>query len=134
MKHLQDYINEQAQLNEDTESKTVTFDFTDLENAEETIKSLESMEGISVDDKKVTLTINKDNVEKIGTAQDILQQFCQTVRNSTKRTNDEQYAQKTKSFEIKVGEMNDAIDEIQGGDDADKDKKTKEDDKDKNKE
>jgi len=134
MKHLQDYINEQAQLNEAVESKTVTFDFTDLENAEETIKSLESMEGISVDDKKVTLTINKDNVEKIGTAQDILQQFCQTIRNSTKRTNDEQYAQKTKSFETKVGEMNDAIDEIQGGDDEDKDKKTKEDDKDKNKE
>ena len=119
MKHLQDYINEQAQLNEAVESKTVTFDFTDLENAEETIKSLESMEGISVDDKKVTLTINKDNVEKIGTAQDILQQFCQTVRNSTKRTNDEQYAQKTKSFETKIGEMNDAIDEIQGGDDDD---------------
>ena len=133
MKHLQDYINEQAQLNEAVESKTVTFDFTDLENAEETIKSLESMEGISVDDKKVTLTINKDNVEKIGTAQDILQQFCQTVRNSTKRTNDEQYAQKTKSFETKIGEMNDAIDEIQGGDDDDKDK-NKEDDKDKNKE
>lgn len=130
MKHLQDYINEQAQLNEAAESKTITFDFTDLENAEETIKSLESMEGISVDDKKVTLTINKDNVEKIGTAQDILQQFCKTIRSSQKRSSDEQYAQKTKSFETKIGEMNDAIDEITNPEDEEnKDDENKDDNK-----
>ena len=32
MKHLQDYINEAAKINEAAESKTITFDFTDLYN------------------------------------------------------------------------------------------------------
>ena len=106
MKHLQDYIIEQAQLNEGASSKSITFNFKDLENAQETIDSL-------------TLEITADNVDKIATVQDILQQFCDTIRKSQKRSSDEQYAQKTVEFEKKVGEMNDAIDEIQGSDDND---------------
>ncbi len=118
MKHLNEYIVEKSQevkLNE-SESKKITFDFTDLENAEETIDSLKDMEGVTIEDKTVTLEITPDNVDKIDTPQDILQQFCDTVRNSSKRTNDEQYAQKTKKFEEKIKEMNDAIDEIKNPD------------------
>ena len=122
MKHLQDYINEAVKINESMESKTITFDFTDLENAEETIKSLDGHEGISIDGQKVTLSITKNNVDNIETIQDILQQYCQTIRNSQKVSSDEQYAQKTVSFEKKIGEMNDAIDEISSTDDDDDDK------------
>ena len=121
MKHLQDYINEAVKINEGIESKTITFDFTDLENGEETVKSLDGQTGISVDGLKVTLSITKDNVDSIGTAQDILQQYCQTIRNSQKVSSDEQYAQKTVSFEKKINEMNDAIDEISSTDDDDDD-------------
>ena len=121
MKHLQDYINEAVKINESMESKTITFDFTDLENAEETIKSLDGHEGISIDGQKVTLSITKNNVDNIETIQDILQQYCQTIRNSQKVSSDEQYAQKTVSFEKKIGEMNDAIDEISSTDDDDDD-------------
>ena len=117
MKHLQDYINEAVKINESMESKTITFDFTDLENGEETVKSLDGQTGISVDGLKVTLSITKDNVDSIGTAQDILQQYCSTIRRSQKVSSNEQYAQKTVSFEKKVGEMNDAIDEITNPDD-----------------
>ena len=123
MKHLQDYINEAVKINESMESKTITFDFTDLENAEETIKSLDGHEGISIDGQKVTLSITKNNVDNIETIQDILQQYCQTIRNSQKVSSDEQYAQKTVSFEKKIGEMNDAIDEISSADDDDDDDK-----------
>ena len=123
MKHLQDYINEAVKINESMESKTITFDFTDLENAEETIKSLDGQEGISIDGQKVTLSITKNNVDNIETIQDILQQYCQTIRNSQKVSSDEQYAQKTVSFEKKIGEMNDAIDEISSADDDDDDQK-----------
>ena len=123
MKHLQDYINEAVKINEAMESKTITFDFTDLENAEETIKSLDGHEGISIDGQKVTLSITKNNVDNIETIQDILQQYCQTIRNSQKVSSDEQYAQKTVSFEKKIGEMNDAIDEISSTDDDDDDQK-----------
>lgn len=121
MKHLQDYINEAVKINEGIESKTITFDFTDLENGEETVKSLDGQTGISVDGLKVTLSITKDNVDSIGTAQDILQQYCSTIRRSQKVSSNEQYAQKTVSFEKKVGEMNDAIDEIANPDDEDDD-------------
>lgn len=125
MKHLQDYIIEQAEFNidESADSKSITFDFTDLENADETIESLKDKEGVSIDDKKLTLNITKDNVDNLGTVQDILQQYCQTIRKSQKVSSDEQYAQKTKSFEENIGKMNDAIDEIQNPDDNDDDKK-----------
>lgn len=126
MKHLQDYINEAIKINEGIESKTITFDFTDLENGEETVKSLDGQTGISVDGLKVTLSITKDNVDSIGTAQDILQQYCSTIRRSQKVSSNEQYAQKTVSFEKKVGEMNDAIDEITNPDDEEDDDDQKE--------
>ena len=119
MKHLQDYIIEQAQVNEGTSSKSITFDFTDLENGKETIDSLKDKECVTADVDKLTVEITSDNVDKLGTVQDILQQFCQTVRNSQKRSADEQYAQKTVEFEKKIGELNDALDEIANPDDKD---------------
>ena len=119
MKHLQDYIIEQAQVNEGASSKSITFDFTDLENGKETIDSLKDKEGVTVDGDKLTVEITSDNVDKLGTVQDILQQLCQTVRNSQKRSADEQYAQKTVEFEKKIGELNDALDEIANPDDKD---------------
>lgn len=119
MKHLQDYIIEQAQVNEGASSKSITFDFTDLENGKETIDSLKDKEGVTVDGDKLTVEITSDNVDKLDTVQDILQQFCQNVRNSQKRSADEQYAQKTVEFEKKIGELNDALDEIANPDDKD---------------
>ena len=119
MKHLQDYIIEQSQVNEGASSKSITFDFTDLENGKETIDSLKDKEGVTVDGDKLTVEITSDNVDKLGTVQDILQQFCQTVRNSQKRSADEQYAQKTVEFEKKIDELNDALDEIANPDDKD---------------
>lgn len=118
MKHLQDYIIEQAQVNEGASSKSITFDFKDLENGKETIESLKDKEGVAVEEDKLTVTVNSDTVDKLDTVQDILQQFCQTIRNSQKRSSDEQYAQKTVDFEKKVGELNDAIDEIKNPDDT----------------
>ena len=117
MKHLQDYIIEQAQVNEGASSKSITFDFKDLENGKETIESLKDKEGVTAEETKVTVEVTSDNVDKLGTVQDILQQFCDKIRNSQKRSSDEQYAQKTVEFEKKVGELNDAIDEIKNPDD-----------------
>ena len=127
MKHLQAYIIEQAQLNEGASSKSITFNFKDLENGQETIDSLKDKEGVEVDGDKLTVTVNSDTVDKLDTVQDTLQQFCETIRNSQKRSSDEQYAQKTVEFEKKVGEMNNAIDEIQGSDDNEGKKEGKED-------
>lgn len=121
MKHLLEYINERSQVNESSESKKIIFDFTDLENAEDTLKSLSDREGCEVEDTKLTVTITKDNCNKLDSVQDILQQYSEILRSSTKRSSNEQYAQKTKSFAEKVAEFNDALDEIQNSDDNNED-------------
>jgi len=128
MKHLQDYIVEQVEVKEEvneaaTTGKTITFNFKDLENAKETLDSLKDKEGVTIEDDKLTLEVTAENVDKLDTVQDILQQFCQTIRKSQKVSSDEQYAQKTVSFEKKIGEMNDAIDEIKNPEEDDETKK-----------
>jgi len=118
MKNLKDYLVESF-LNEGSSSKSITFDFKDLENAKETIESLKGKEGVEATEDSITVTVTSDNVSKLGTVQDILQQYCQSIRSSQKRSSDEQYAQKTVAFEKKVGELNDALDEIENPDEED---------------
>lgn len=112
MKTLQEFIKEQLNVVNESESATVTFDFSGLENAEDTLKSLTDREGCSVDDQKLTVTISSETVDKLDSVQDILQQYSETLRNSSKRSSDEQYAQKTKEFAENVTKMNEKIDEI----------------------
>lgn len=111
MKHLQEYISEAIKVVEASEeSKSFTFDFTDIENGEETVKSLDGQEGVTIDGNKVTIEIKKD--ASIDTAQDILQQAIQVARKSQKSINDETYAQKTAKLEKTLGEMNEFIDKV----------------------
>jgi len=112
MKSLQDFIIESGKNKESKDSASITFDFTDLENAEEILDSLKDKEGCTIEDNKLTVNITKDNCEKLDTVQDILQQYTSTIRSSQKRSSDEQYAQKTLAFEKKLSEFNDALDEI----------------------
>ena len=118
MKSLKDFLFESSQ-----EEKNFVFSFKDLENGEETLKSLADVYGCTVDEEKkqVSITVTPDNASKLETAQDILQQYAQKLRSSTKRASDEQYAQKTRAFADKVADLNDAIDEMLAGDE-DKDK------------
>jgi len=120
MRTLKDFIIESTYIKEAESSKTITFNFKDLENAEETIKSLKDKDGVETSEDTVTVTVTADNVSKLESVQDILQQYSQTIRSSQRRSSDEQYAQKTKSFETKVGELNDAIDEIENPDEDEK--------------
>lgn len=126
MRTLKDFIIESTYIKEAESLKTITFNFKDLENAEETIKSLKDKDGVETSEDTVTVTVTADNVSKLGSVQDILQQYSQTIRSSQRRSSDEQYAQKTKSFETKVGELNDAIDEIENPDN-DEDEKSEDD-------
>lgn len=114
MKNLSDYISES--FNEkriiESEEKTFEFNFDGLENAEDTLNSLKENDECTVEDNKLTVKVTANNVDKLETIQDILQQYADTIRKSTKTTNDEMYAQKTSKFAKKVGEFNDAIDSI----------------------
>lgn len=112
MKRLQDFINENLTINESSESKSISFNFKDLENAEETLKKFADLDNCLIEDNKLTVTVSKDNANKLSQVQDLLSQYSQGLRNSTKRASDEQYAQKTKSFEDKVNELNQTIDDF----------------------
>lgn len=121
MKSLQDFVNEQMTVEAAEESKDFVFNFADMENGEETVKSLQNREHVTIEDQKVTVTIKKD--ANIDTVQDILQQAIQSLRKSQKSINDETYAQKTAKLEKTLGEMNDFIDEVNNPeDDANKNK------------
>lgn len=130
MKTLQDYIVEHSQFNEGAESKSVTFNFSDLEKGSETLDSFNDKEGCTIDGNKLTVTVTPDNYSKLEGVQDILQQFTNTIRNSSKRTNDEQYAQRTKSFQSKVNELNDILDEFTNPENDENDKNDENDDND----
>ena len=125
MKRLQDFINESI-INESEDSKSITFNFTDLENAEDTLKSFEEMEYCTVDDNKLTVNVTSDNFDKLSSVQDILQQYAYTLRKSTKNSSDEQYAQKTKKFAETVAKFNNTIDEFSEPEEQNDDEKNKE--------
>ena len=112
MKSLQEFIIEQVQVNEEASSKTITFNFKDLENDEETLKSFEDKEYCTIDGEKLTVTVTPDNFDKLEEVVKHLQEYTSTIRNSTKRSADETYAQKTKSFEEKMDDLNKAIEEF----------------------
>ena len=124
MKSLQEFVTEQMTVEANEESKDFTFDFTGVENGEETVKSLENRENVSIEDQKVTVTIKKDvNIE---TVQDILQQAIQTARKSASSINNEQMGQKTAKLEKTLGEMNDFIDKVNNPEDDQVQKKEEE--------
>ena len=118
MKSLLEFINEQAEINEAaSKSKTFTFNFKDLENGEDTLKSFEEKENCKIEDNKLTITVNDDNFDKLTEIVDSLKKYSDTIRKSQKVSSDEQYAQKTKSFEDKVNELTIAIEELKNPDD-----------------
>jgi len=114
MKSIKEFLLESAK-----KSDSISFDFSGLENAKETIDSLANMDYCEVDENTVTVSIDEDNYDKLDSVQDILQSFYNTVYNSSKRTNDEKYAQLVKAFGKQVENLNDKIDAYNTDEDED---------------
>lgn len=119
MKDLRAFLiesfNEEIKINE-SDSKKITFDFTDLENGEDTLKNFDGMDGVEIEDNKLIVTVDEQTAPKLDSVQELLNDYCHVIRNSVKRSSDENYAQKTKSFEDKLNDLMDAIDEIENPD------------------
>ena len=125
MKSLQEYLKS---LNESSsESKSFTFNFDGLEGAEDVLKSLEDKDYCTVEDNKLSILVNAENCTKFDSVQDILQQFCSSIRNSQKRSSNEEYAQKTVRFEKQLTDFNKALDELENPDEDAEDENKKED-------
>ena len=133
MKNLRNFLFEQL-IKESDESKTVSFEFKGLDGGEDALKKFTDKDSCEISDTKLTVTVTKDNANKISDVYDELNQFCQGIRNSTKRASDEQYAQKTKSFEDKVKELKNIIDKFMNDDTDPKDDVKDEENKDKKEE
>jgi len=107
MKKLSTYIKE-SYLNE-SESKKMSFSFKDLEGAKEFLEKVKDFEAVTTDEEALTLDVNIDNEDAAKSIYTEIKKFCDTIRHSSKRTNDEAYAQKTLKFKHKVDALYDAL-------------------------
>lgn len=119
MKSLLQYIKEAAS---DSTSINIPFDFTGIENAEDTIKSLQELSKksgipVSVDGQKVTVSLTSTTLDTAEPIIDVLQQFIAHEGKSQKRASYEQYAQKLHRFEDQMKKLNDFRDECENVDD-----------------
>jgi len=122
MKSLLQFIKE-ASEEKVASSKKLTFNFTDFEGAEETIKSLQEIAdkdgvNVEVEDSKVTVTLSKDNVESAEGVFELLQDYIQLRGKDQKRASDEQYAQKCHKLESTLNDWREFVDDSQEDDEA----------------
>ena len=110
MRSLKEYLIESnvSEAAECANSKTFTFDFTGIENGEETVKSLEGKENYEIDGNKVTVTICSDKEKDT----EILRQAIESIRKQQKNSSNEQYAQKTKALATKLSEIDEYVDSL----------------------
>lgn len=139
MKSLVDFIRENEmkikESQETGDSKKFTFAFNGLDNAKETIESLNKMaedKGIDHEstEESFSITLTRDlcqnERDKIDGIQDVLQQYSDMIRKDSSNASDESHAQKTAKFEKTVDDMVKFIDDV--NEEPDEDDK-KEDDK-----
>ena len=118
MKTFVQFLKESAaDSSEMPQEMTFVFDFKELPNAEETIKSVEeiaSKDGLKceVDGEKITLTLNRQQCDndKVSSVQDVLQQYADIVRKDQQNSSRDSFAQLTKKFKEEVDKMNEFID------------------------
>lgn len=100
MKSLYDYIIEATSpedtAEEQTETKTFSFDFSKFENAKETIQTIASSAEDFIDDQTETsikLTFTKADATKLTAVVEIIKAYLKKEAHTTKRASDEQFAQ-----------------------------------------
>lgn len=127
MKHLSNFILENTSLQPAT--KSFTFNFDDIEHAEETIKSIQDMGEkhnitVTVNGDSVTIVVDGTKLDNMDGIVDVLQQAVDIAGKLTRRSSDEQYAQKCQALERTMNDMMDYIDNanIEEIDDNGKDK------------
>jgi len=113
MKHLSNFILENTSLQPAT--KSFTFNFDDIENGEETIKSIQDMGEehnitVTVNGDSVTIVVDGTKLDDIDGIVDVLQQAIEIAGKLIRRSSDEQYAQKCHALERTMNDMMDYID------------------------
>jgi hypothetical protein len=134
MKTLKDFIFEKNRVNNTVnnnadlqpQTKAFTFNFKDVENAEETVKSLVELgekHDITVTENgtSVTIMIEADNLDNMDSIIDVLEQAIRTAGKSLRRSSNEQYAQVCGALERTMNRLHDYIDAIANGEEPNDD-------------
>lgn len=138
MKTLVDYIKESQEKEEVPTSKSFKFNFNGCEGTEDFLKSIQDIAdnndlSVTVEDEKVSFTVNKDDVEKYDKLLEALQDFIHLRGKDSKRASDEQYAQKLRKLESKLIELSNYLEDAEN-EEAPEDDNKKDDEKDSKKE
>lgn len=120
MKTLLDYIKESCE-DGSCKSKTLKFNFTDLESAEDTIKAVQEIADkdgvkVNIEDNIVTVTVDGNNTDKAEGLFELLQDYSHKRMSDSKRASDESYAQKTSKFAGVLNKWREFIDDLEAGD------------------
>lgn len=121
MKSLVELLNESLIVESE---QMLRFEFSDLEHADETIKSIEDISNKNdIYSEKISggikIKVNDSNRDKLDSIQDVLQQYVQKMQDDDKADEN-----KVKKLADQLNKLNDFIDD---GDNEDKDKDKSED-------
>lgn len=114
MKGLIEFIKEsrENEINEGKDCSPIKINFNGMDNADEIIKSLKEISGVTENEKEVEISCEA-SVDDLKKAYDIVKKYSDGQRNSSHRSSDEQYAQKTIKFENSVNALNDMITKLE---------------------
>lgn len=131
MKSLKDYILEHSQNVNVQESakptdsaKTFNFNLAGVDGTEEFLKELtakaeEEKLNFNATETSFSITITKEQCkdDSINNVKNMIETFVKDARKHQKNASNETYAQKTKSLENMMNEMNDFISDVDNEDD-----------------
>ena len=134
MKSLTTFIREAVEGSAPS-SKTFSFNFTDFEGAEDTLKSAKEIadkDGVDVEieDSKISVKVSADNADKASGLFELLQDYIHLRGKDQKRAENESYAQKVSKCESTLKSYFDYLDDLDDVDDEpEEDKKEEGEDK-----
>ena len=121
MKTLVEYIKEACEKSECPASKSLSFNFTDFEGAEDTLKSVKEIAekdgvDVEVEDSKVKVSLKKDAVDDAEGLFELLQDYIHLRGKDQKRASDEAYAQKIVKLEKTLDDWRTFVDDVKASD------------------
>ena len=108
---------EHTETSEDT--KTVVFDFTDINGASDLAKALDGETGITIDGTKIKVAATKDNANDLSDVLDTIKKTYSAAKKTEKTTNSETFSAKIKKIGKGLSALYNYIDDITGDDDTD---------------
>lgn len=116
MKSLTDFIKEAAEGSAPS-NKTFSFNFTDFEGAEDTLKAAQEIADkdgvdVTIEDSKISVKVSADDADKTSGLFELLQDYIHLRGKDQKRAENESYAQKVSKCESTLKSYFDYLDDL----------------------